>query len=580
VSDTAWRGSQAAILAKLREDGLAIHAVKSSEVRLGAFYEERARRGAPLLVTFDALFAVTHLALASVAADVEERSMRGELGDVLHRLDARLGAEVTRARPDLLEGYRIARTTVAIALALFDPTYAVPVDLVSDVALETALVRAHAGVSKSPLFEVQLDYGLMLPRGSLSPTDPRAGTFQAAAWLANAPFLFAGEGAGARIDVGAARSQARAALLLARLLFKGRDKVASAALAKMVRVDRFWLGDADELSPVDLAELAGKSGIDLGGGSDIASAAKLDHLRHAAGRGSMRLIPLRAPPDNRALDPKTPSALEVGAWLRTEWSQDELGLHSSVYASLLEAMATWLRPSKGEVAPTATPHDAEGRRKLQTVLAAWTFLRHDALAFAHDVAHAPLPHTTDSNAHPARVFVEAHPEAIASLLGAVQQLHRGLHELGALDDGAPGTAVLVETEALLALALEGAVKSANEDPAAAGLEPQLAQIPARIAALEAVAHPAAAPVVIDVHVDMASGRVLEEATAPLEELFLWVHDPVTNRAVLVVGATIRHIELVQTGFSRLDDAAFRASIAAGKVPDRDAATEPEIVVAD
>ena len=83
VSDTAWRGSQAAILAKLREDGLAIHAVKSSEVRLGAFYEERARRGAPLLVTFDALFAVTHLALASVAADVEERSMRGDDSRVL-----------------------------------------------------------------------------------------------------------------------------------------------------------------------------------------------------------------------------------------------------------------------------------------------------------------------------------------------------------------------------------------------------------------------------------------------------------------------------------------------------------------
>jgi hypothetical protein len=209
---------------------------------------------------------------------------------MLRRLDVRLSAEVGRARPDLLGGYRLARSTVAVALALIDPSYGVPSELAEAVFLEIARIQAHDGVELSPLFETAIDYGAMAPRGAVpsghDPMAPVTPIFAAAEWLARAPFLLEGRGEseGAEVDVGTVRTQTRAALLLARLLVPDGDAVASAALARMDRIDLFAFGTADDLSPGDLAQLASSTGIDLRGGGDIVNTAKLDHLRHAASR--------------------------------------------------------------------------------------------------------------------------------------------------------------------------------------------------------------------------------------------------------------------------------------------------------
>src|ERR1700733_6500525 len=70
-SDEVWRKDSGPLFSKLREQGLAIHRTRRFETALGAFYEERARRGAPLLITTDALLAIAHLAIADAFADVE-----------------------------------------------------------------------------------------------------------------------------------------------------------------------------------------------------------------------------------------------------------------------------------------------------------------------------------------------------------------------------------------------------------------------------------------------------------------------------------------------------------------------------
>jgi hypothetical protein len=309
-----------------------------------------------------------------------------------------------------------------------------------------------------------------------------------------------------------------------------------------------------------------------------------------------------------------PSALDVGAWLGSEVARgalaqrgdlgyerfdavladlaahrapDETARHGSVHRSLLESIATWLRPSAADVADPP-PSNAEARRRLRTALSAWTLLRHAALPFAHDVPRAP-PRLSDPRARPGgpggvlpsseRVFIEPHPEAIANLYGALEQLHRGLRQLGVVPDDSPGAAVLSEAESLLALAVEAAVRGANGDPSLAALEAELADIPARIAALEAAMEPAALPVVVDVHVDLATGRVLEEGTAPIEELFVLVRDPLTHRTALCVGASIPHVEVVESG-TRLDDASWRARAAAGRMPDPDVLYEPVLVASE
>jgi hypothetical protein len=652
ASDDEWEPLAKTLLAKLRTTGSVVHRTRVQETSLGAFYEERARRGAALVITLDALFALVHASFASLAADVETSGMTAELGTMLHRLDARLGAEAPHARPDLLEGYRLARTVVAVALSLLEPGYVVPAELAEVAVSETALVRGHPGLVTSPLLGVPIDYGAFAPRGPIaSPADPRAGIFQAAEWLGDAPFSFVGRGedGGVAIDVGMARVQARAALLIARLLQKDTDAPAATAFARMTRTDRFVLGEGDDLSPRNVTDLAKRVGMDLNGGDDVVDTSKVDRFRHAAARTSlarasrrsgdaggetaglgesttMRVVPLRAPPDGRVLqrlvtpfigalaegvvaslqrERALPSALDVGAWLGSEVARsalvargdfgyagfesalaslteerptEESRRHASVYASLLSTLSLWIRPSLGSN-PELLSDD---RRKLRTALVAWTFLRHDALPFAHDAPQrrpSPSPRANPER-RAVRVFIEPHPEAIASLLGTIRQLHVGLAALGALPEDALSSAVATEVEGILALALEAAAREANMDPRLAELDSELAEIPARLTAVEAWTGAAADPVVVDVHFDAVTGTVLEEATAPIEELFLRVRDPATHRSVLAVGATIPHAEFLASAASPLHDAEWRRRLREGHAPETDEAPEPDRVPAE
>jgi Protein of unknown function (DUF3160) len=570
-ADEAWQKDATSIVARVREVGSARRRTGLRERGVGAFYEERLRRGAPLVLTFDALFAVAHVAFASAAAEVESRIEQKDLWILLHRLDSRLKAEAGWARPDLAEGYRFARSVVSVALVLLDAAYVVPLDLVANVSGEVALVRAHAGLAYSPLLGVTIDYGAMTPRGPIERfDDPRVPIFECAAWLAEAPFTFAGksEAHGGPIDVGAARAQARAALILARLVNRG-DAPAAGAFERTMRLDRFVLGDAEELSPTDVAETARRAGLDLPGGVDIADAAKLDRVRHLAAPGSMRLVPLRAPPDAQVLqrlvaphpDHRMPSSEDVATWLGSLAPKEER--HASFYGSSLEAMASLLRPSV--VATARSGEQAAEREEVKrAALVAWTFLRHDALAFAHDtpkVNEAPaIPRglALSPHGHPAAVFASPHPEAIANLLGAIRQLRAGLVDLGGIDPAGASSKILGEVESILARVLE-----ASEQEVTRQSESALALVPSRIAALEAWAGPAADPVVIDVHVDRSSGRVLEEGTGPIDELFTTVHDSSAHRNVLAIGVSIPRLEREESDAHRLNDTTWRSRIDEG-----------------
>jgi hypothetical protein len=558
-ADPAWRNDSASVLAKVRETGAVTRRTGTRERGVGAFYVDRLRRGAPVVVTMGALFAVAHLGFSRASAEVETRVMRPAVLTILHRLDTRLAAEAKGARPDLAEGYRIARTTVAVALRLVEPRYVVPPELDDVAAQEVALVRGHSMRAPSPLLGTWVDYGVMAPRGPIDGVDdPRIPFFETAEWLAEAPLAFAGkaEANGAPVDVGAARAEARAALLVARLIGGSlADPVLASKFGQMNLIDHFVLGDAEDLSPLDVAELARRAKLDLGGGRDIADAAKLDRLRHIVAPRTMRLAPFRASPEGKEFrkERKMPTSAEVVTWLGA-LGEGETS-HASFYASLEECMASYLRPSGSDP------------RRSMTVLAAWTLLRHDALAFAHDAPPAGVggigPVALPTPAGPARqVTIEPRPDPIAKLLGAMRQLRVGLVELGGIEAGGPSATLLTEIEAVLTAALEESLREARGDSEPM---PGLLDLPERIARLESWLGPSADPVVIDVDFDAASGHVLEEGTGPLEEIFTRVRDDKSHREVLAVGARIPQLERHESEGRRLDDATWRAWIEQGLV---------------
>jgi hypothetical protein len=258
--------------------------------------------------------------------------------------------------------------------------------------------------------------------------------------------------------------------------------------------------------------------------------------------------------------------------------EDELARHGSLYRSGLDAMATWLRTSAGEAAEPPIAAEARDRRKIETALLAWTLLRHDALAFGH------VRLATSASATPAalggrigQVFIDPHPEAIASLLGMVAQTRRGLVAIGALTEDSASAEFLTATERLLELALEGAVRALSPSSAYADLAPDLAQIPDRLAALESRAGPAAEPVVIDVHADLSSGKVLEEGTGAIDELFVLVRDPTSHRKLVAIGVSIPHYEFTTQAEARWSDSAWQVRVRSGRAPDRNSLRVADLV---
>jgi len=552
---------------------------------VGEFYEGVRGEAAASLVTLDALFAVTLLAVEAALADAEQRVSSRTMQTVLARLDARLGAAEPGLAPDLREGLRVAEGVVAVGQALLGAPSRGPVSARDAVESELALVRAHAGAAMSPLLGTAVDYSAFTPRGAVD--EATVGPYLAAQWLAGAELSFVAKEDTDHVSLGAARARTRAALLIARLVAWGPDADVPLrdALLEMDRLDQLAFGDASGTSPVGLAAFAAANGFDLHDASLIADAARVDRLRRAASAavGSMVLAPLRRAPEGGSwlVSPArgpAPSERDVLSWLRdTAPTFAPARRHSSVYASALDALATWLAPSVADETWPGARSRAWQRHREDGVLAAWALLRHASVPFARVAALAPsqIPvtlHAATGSATPS-VVIEAHPEAIAALLALVRQVSTGLTSLRALDERAPSRDVLVEVDALLELALT-AVKSEIESPSAFTIDARLAALPRRIAALEARVAPAGGPFVSVVYTDPRRGMALEEGTTGFDALYAVVPDPHTGSPVIAVGPALARAEAWAPASEIATDRAWATRLASSSPPEEGSPAAP------
>ena len=313
AAQTRWTAAPAGLRDAVNKGGFGMLTTGGNNARLGALYAELQGDKTPFVVTLDALFHLAHLALERARAEVETKTLAPALDTVLRRLDARLGAESRDARADLAPAYVIARGLVAVASTLANPAYVVPRELADVVAKEKAKVIAHAGTSDSVLLGVGLDYSAMSLRGIAEKDDARAGYFRAMAWLGMAPLMLAGsgeEGAAGKVSVTLARTHARAALMISRLLDREVDPEAAQAWERIERLSAFIAGPADDITPQEIARAASSEKTDLRDAQWIANVARVDHLRHLAARqhttrlydgaGGVRVAPASAPLDGGA----------------------------------------------------------------------------------------------------------------------------------------------------------------------------------------------------------------------------------------------------------------------------------------
>lgn len=532
-----------------------------SDRSIGETYTELQAQKVPSVVTMDALVWLVHLGLERALAELDETELAPALHALLEKLDARLAKEETGAGTELAQGYRVAHGIVAVARALETPGL-VTTGVVAD---ERARIEAHAGPAASPLLGVTLDYATFAPPKAAG----RPGSYRALAWLATAPLGLVArtEVPRAPIDVTRARTNTRAAMLLARVCDRDIDAANHATYQRILRVLAFVWGSPDDLSLTELDDAADAVGVDLTKPANIANVVRIDKVRARAATGRLpalsdgtpatvgvRLFGGHAAPDAIALQglagKDLPALADLGAW----FARAEAGaaLHASVTGSLLEALESWARTNDAAGFPEETELDHRGgwglsrttsveRARADSVLAGWTLLRASGEPFSR-----PKPVTTPAKelhvTSAAAVFVEPLPDAIARLVAATRQLRKGLGSR--LAQGSAAMATLAEIEDVLKAAQVAAERHASDE--AMTESPLLATFAGRLARLEAeVPHD---PVTVPVFA--GPKRRLLATAGKTERLLALARDPTRSEPVLVAGAHLSAQELVEAGGKR------------------------------
>jgi len=422
-ADVRWAAAPRALREAVAERGFAVTRAAHPGSRLGDFYASLRDDRIAWIVTLDALFFLTHVALDRAYADVDAVLVAPAIGTTLRRLASRLAAESRRAGADMAASYHLARGVVAVALALLDPEYAPPPELAALVQSEKSRVVSHTGVGVSPWFGASLDYSAMAPRGAADRDEPHASWFRAMAWLGGAALALEGAGEGAvtaQVDVATARVHARAALLLARLLDYDVDAEASIAWNRVDRAGELLVGDADDPNARDLSAAAAAQKLDLRNGDWFTNVAPMDRVRHAAARlrqsrvNDASLDPT-APPEG--FDPLQPIGRLAPAFRL-------FGPRGTPDGELLQALVF---PMVGALSRSEPPRTArEGVRAVPTGLdvAAWlgSAEARDTMHAGGDDAYARYPEALERfvRARPAADSIERHRTPYLSMLDAME----------------------------------------------------------------------------------------------------------------------------------------------------------------
>ncbi|HEY1696726.1 MAG TPA: DUF3160 domain-containing protein [Polyangiaceae bacterium] len=421
--DARWSAAPKALREAIAARGFAVLPSVHPSARIGDFYASLRDDRVAWVLTLDAMFAMTHLALDRAMADLDAMLFAPALATMLRRVDVRLEAESRGAGADMGTPYLVARGVVAVALAFVDDHYRPPAAVQPLVDGEKARVLTHEGVAVSPWLGVPLDYSAMSPRGAADRDEAHAGWFRAVAWLEGAALSLEGDGepgVRAEVDVATARDHARAALLLARLLDYDVDPEAASAWDRVSRAGELLVGPADDPSPRDLAGAAEGLKLDLRSGDWFANVAAVDRVRHATARARLARI------DDGSLGSIAPRgglapAMPIG---RLAPGFRLVGPAATPDGELLQALVFPLVGKYTGGEPAAT--DRDGQRALPTALdvAAWlgSKVARDRLHAAKDDAYARYDEALRrlEAARPPQGALERHRTPYLSMIDAME----------------------------------------------------------------------------------------------------------------------------------------------------------------
>ncbi len=220
------------------------------------FYDLYVRLGGadtPAFVTTDALLHTYHVLHRHALRYLEQEVLIGEAQELT---EAMLQASVAQHDQSPVEVNDAAFRNVAffsVAARLLDPDAAIPSGVAEVVQAELALIDAHEGVARSPIFEYDEDYSQYVPRGHYNGTEELRRYFRTMMWFGRIGFRL-DEDLPAEIR----RRETRQALLMVAALHDTEigERTALDAWDYIYDVTAFFVGTADDLTVYDYGDLA------------------------------------------------------------------------------------------------------------------------------------------------------------------------------------------------------------------------------------------------------------------------------------------------------------------------------------
>ncbi|MBK6426510.1 MAG: DUF3160 domain-containing protein [Blastocatellia bacterium] len=237
-----------------------------AEEQLFYVYENNDYLVIPSFVSTDTVLQVYHVFYDFTLRKVEQTKLVPELTAMargLVELSERDHREA--ASPFVREAAKRNLAFATVTHRLMDPAAPIPSEVADLVGAELKLIEAHAGRSESPVFAgsgINVDYSQFVPRGHYTRTEELKRFFGAMMWLGLMPFPL--ENAATK---DADRMSTAQALLLTAALFEKRADTTPLITAwdRIYAPTAFYVGTADDLTPVEYQELAsrvlGSSGV-------------------------------------------------------------------------------------------------------------------------------------------------------------------------------------------------------------------------------------------------------------------------------------------------------------------------------
>jgi hypothetical protein len=576
---------------------------------LADFYEFALSTGKPILITTDAVLHTYHVLFDETLKRIEMNEFIGSLNDTISSLLEKVKEEANSLAGTPLE--RASKTNLMyleVAHALIDPNFT-PSTI--EARQELQLILDHNCIAESPIFGYKEDYTQYVPRGHYTENEQLKAYFKTMMWLGRMRFALLTDGT---INV----EQTRAGILLTWITTS--DTSVYEVWQRIYEITKFFVGASDDLTFDDYLSVLNEKEVMLKDqicenntveevGQELLkrNRAKIlgtyaetypwlpqeEELQRILNEtAGLRFMGQRFIPDSymfqQLVFPQVgnwgfprlfPKGLDVSAVMGSNLAKQILDETEATYENYTQQMEklraefgslsvvnwtrnlywTWLYtanttlveiPSEPEY-PTFMTTQAWGYEKLQTFMGTWTELRHDTILYAKQSV-TPITSIPPSNT----AYVEPYPETYRRLIGLINMTINGLTQLQLLQpDMNTSLRSFIDVSELFlnasVIELEG--KSLNES-----MQQQIRAAAKTISAILSVATEKAqqAAIVADVHTDLNTGEVLEEALGKFNVLII-VYADADGKLYAGAGPVYNYFEFTQPMSERLTDEAWR-----------------------